>query len=517
MNNSGHRILKRQGVALFALFMVVIQYLPDAVRIWDAWMTLEEFSHGPLMLAVAIYLLWKRRSLFLFGEGNHSWLGLALTLLIAVPTYLLALKSGILSPRHYSFLLLIYGILLFVGGKQYGRFVCPSLLLMLFVIPLPNFLNSNLTWGLQLFSSDLSVSLLRAIGISVFQDGNVIDLGLQKLEVAEACAGLRYLYPMVGLGILTGMLFDISLIKRALFLFIAAAVAIFMNVIRIFLTGVFVEVTDLSVSEGFFHLFEGWIFFIVSFSITLGLSWLVLTKQEWNSIGKGLFVVAEAEEGEKNEAVKITSSSYAVTALIIVLLIAPASHLLRNLEPVIPEREPLISFPLVIDGLRGQRKRLSQVEIDVLKMTDYFLGNYEQEGSPPISLFVGYFATQSANESPHSPRVCIPGGGWQITSIEQIKIEYDDKMQPLNRVVIKKGDFKQVVYYWFRQRGKNIAGEYEARLDLFLGSITSSRSDGSLVRLVLSVSKNESEADADERLTKFARNLYGVLPKYVPD
>ncbi len=235
---------------LASLLLAAIFYAPDANFLWTAWMDQEEFSHGPLMLAVSGYLLWRRRVLLNSPNERGRIIGVILVL-TSILIYSLAIKAGIENARHISGLLMLFAIFLAFGGTTYARYVFPALILLPFVVPPPSFLNSNLSYQLQLFSSDVSVAWLRAVGITVFQDGNVIDLGKMKLEVAEACSGLRYLYPMVGLGALSGMLFDIHFWKQGLFLVIAATVSIIMNSVRIFLTGAFVELTDLGVPEGF--------------------------------------------------------------------------------------------------------------------------------------------------------------------------------------------------------------------------------------------------------------------------
>ena len=500
-----------QGLLLLALTLITLSYLPDGLVLWNDWSSTEEFSHGPLMLAVALYLLWKRRAIFLAGSSSHSWFGLVVILVAAV-LYVGSIKAAIIPPRHYAFIMLIYGLVLFAGGRKFGGYVLPSLVLLVFVIPPPGAVSIDMTAGLQLFSSDMSVALLRAVGVTVFQDGNIIDLGVMKLEVAEACAGLRYLYPMMGLGVLIGMLFDISWIKRALFLIVASLTSVFMNVVRIFLTGIVADMTDLGVSEGFFHLFEGWIFFLVTFSLTLALCRLFLTKKEWDTLGRGYFVV-ETTASEEPSSIK----KYSTIGLIFAILIMVLGMFARTSGVIIPERSAFISFPQKLDGRVAKKQQLTKVEQDVLRMTDYFLGNYEQADSPPISLFIGYFEAQSKGQAPHSPKTCIPGGGWEITSMQTIAVPHGEKLLPVNRVVIAKGKYRQLVYYWFQQGANSFANSYAAKIDILWRGIVSSRTDGALVRLVLPVGEDISEEIADALLTKFTRETLKVLPEYVPN
>lgn len=519
MNDLKQSFWTTKAMLLAAVLLVTVFYIPDGLLLWDVWVDTEEFNHGPLMLAVALYLAWKRRAIFLSGSQHISWLGLGL-IIVAGAIFLGSIRAGIAPPRHYGYLLMIYGLFLFTGGRKYGNYILPSLLLMAFVIPPPGAVIVDLTWGLQLFSSNLSVEMLRLAGVTVFLDGNVIDLGDMKLEVAEACAGLRYLFPMMGLGILIGMMFDISLVKRAVFLFIASAVAILMNSVRIFMTGFLVDRFDVSVSQDFFHLLDGWGYFVVSFVILLFLCWLVLNKREWGTLGDGLFAIKQADLSDTTPDVAATSVIYGhryLTALGLVVLMLPLILLSRGAEPVIPERTPFSDFPLKLDERIGRGRTLTQVEIDVLQMTDYFFGEYKGENNDSIALFIGYFEAQSKGQAPHSPRICIPGGGWEIKSLESIEIPHDGKQIPMNRVIISKGDYKQLVYYWFQQSGKSFSSSYMAKLDALWRGIISSRTDGALVRLVTNIGLDGSEQDADRQLTKFAQVTLDVLPAFVPN
>jgi len=507
------RIGRTRLLLPFLLCAVLVIYLPDGMLLWDDWMNTEEFSHGPLMLAVALYLLWARRALLQSHDTRGNWIGLVFCL-IAASTYALAIKAGVENLRHLSMFLMTLGLFVAFGGVTYGRYVLPSLILLPFVVPPPAFLNANLTYGLQLLSTDMSVGMLRFAGLSVFQDGNIIDMGTVKLAVVEACAGLRYLYPMIGLGVLLAMLFDIPLWKRGLFVVLAGVVSIIMNSVRIFLTGAFAEWTDTAVSDGFFHLFEGWVFFLFSFVVMLMICYMTLNKREKETIGRGVLKTSVSEELQEERPIRfgpIFGAILLCTALVSVILI------LRNIDPEIPARRAFNSFPLKINGMIAEEDVLPGVEQTILNMSDYFLGHYRGGEAPPVTVFIGYYDQQSAGSTPHSPRVCIPSGGWQIESLSEIMLKNGGKVVPVNRVLVTHGEDRLLVYYWFKQRGKYIANEYKAKFNLIWGGLSSARTDGALIRLSMPIKSTMSEVLADEELTEFSQELFKVLPDYVPD
>lgn len=495
------------------LCLVLLIYIPDGLLLWHDWMNVEEFSHGPLMLVVALYLLWARRPLLQSHDRRGNWAGLVFCILAAA-AYALAIKAGIINVRHISLLLMILGLFVVFGGVTYGRYVLPSLVLLPFVVPPPAFLNANLTYGLQLLSTDMSVGLLRFAGLSVFQDGNIIDMGTIKLAVVEACAGLRYLYPMIGLGVLLAMLFDMPLWKRGLFVLLAAVVSVIMNSVRIFLTGAFAEWTDTAVSDGFFHLFEGWVFFLFSFAVMLAICYLMLTKREKATIGGGVLKVSVPEEQREEKPLRLGP---VIGAMVLCIVLVPSILALRNIPPEIPERRAFNSFPLKINDMIAEEDVLPGVEQTILNMSDYFLGHYRDGNVPPVTLFIGYYEQQSAGSTPHSPRVCIPSGGWKIEDLSEITITDGERQVPVNRVLVTHGEDRLLVYYWFKQRGKYIANEYIAKFNLLWGGLSSARTDGALIRLTMPIETTMSEVLADRELTGFAQELFKVLPAYVPD
>src|SRR6185369_7388713 len=115
-----------------------------------------------------------------------------------------------------GFLVALLGIVLTVGGPSLLKVTFIPIAFLVFAIPLPYFIDSELSFRLQLISSELGVFFIRLFGVSVYLTGNVIDLGNYKLQVVEACSGLRYLYPLLSLGFLAAYLFQAPLWQRAL-------------------------------------------------------------------------------------------------------------------------------------------------------------------------------------------------------------------------------------------------------------------------------------------------------------
>ena len=166
----------------------------------------------------------------------------------------------------------------------------------------------------------------------------------------------------------------------------------------------------------------------------------------------------------------------------------------------------------------GRRDRLEEVYLQALKLDDYLLADFNAAGEPPVNLYVAYYSSQRKGESAHSPRSCIPGGGWHISDIAPRDIALADGIARLsvNRVVIERGDLKQVVYYWFDQRGRVLTNEYLVKWYIFWDSLTRNRTDGAMLRLTAPVLAGQTEADADRTLEEFAKRMVPNLRPYLP-
>jgi exosortase len=163
-----------------------------------------------------------------------------------------------------SLLILLAGLALSFGGRPLLKELRFPLLVLLLAIPIPAIIFNQITFPLQILASKLASALLSLVGVPVLRDGNVIELPAMKLEVAEACSGIRSLMSLFTLAIFYGYFLEKSLVRRVVLAAASIPIAIAANAVRIFGTGVCVQYWDPDKAEGFFHEFSGWVMFVVS-------------------------------------------------------------------------------------------------------------------------------------------------------------------------------------------------------------------------------------------------------------
>jgi len=502
-----------------SLAVLVLIYFSGLEKVVAAWQS-EEYSHGWLIVPIALFLVWQRRDELAQVEFNGAWAGVAL-LLLGIALYFLGELSSLYTIIQYAFLVSLAGAVLAWLGWRATRLIWVALFVLIFTIPLPAFIYSNLSQKLQLISSEIGVWVIRLFGISVFLEGNVIDLGTYKLQVVEACSGLRYLFPLMTLGVIVAVFFNAPMWKRVLVFVSTIPITVLMNSFRIGVIGVLVDRYGSEQAEGFLHDFEGWVIFMACFAL-LFLEMLVLTrlsgdKRPFRDIF-ALELPPPIPKDAKFTPRPVPVQAWVATALL-VLAVVPALMLPKRVE-VIPPRESFASFPMELGAWSGRPAEMERIYIDALKFTDYVMANYVKGAENGVNLYIAYYESQRKGESVHSPKGCLPGGGWVIKEFDQKAVDgVTVSGQPLrvNRTLIAYGDQKQLVYYWFSQRGRVLTNEYLVKWFLFWDALTRNRSDGSLVRLITPVHEGEDVAKADARLSDFAKVLAPELGKYVPD
>jgi exosortase D (VPLPA-CTERM-specific) len=500
------------AVVAIAVLATVLAFHSGVAELVHRWSSQEEYSHGFLIPFVSVWLLWSRRDALRSGIGQPSWLGLVLILLAALMN-LIGDLSAIFILSQVGFVVALAGIALAIGGYSLLRVVLVPIIFLLFAIPLPYFIDAILTLQLQLVSSELGAFVIHLFQIPVYLDGNIIDLGNYKLQVVEACSGLRYLYPLLSLSFLAAYLFQAPIWQRAVVFLSAVPITIGMNSLRIGLVGVLVSHWGIAQAEGVLHLFEGWVIFIACAALLAAEIFLLARLS-----GKRFFEVFHAPSIKPQPQSGSAYTRFLPIAVCLATLIATgaAVSFVADRHEIVPDRPRFAAFPQALGSWQG---RPSMLEPDVergLKLDDYILANYSAPDRKPVNLYVAYYASQREGESPHSPIVCLPGGGWQITEFERTSITDGNQSLPFNRVIIARDNQQSLVYYWFDERGRAVANEWWAKWYLFVDAITKNRTDAALVRLTTNVLPGETAHDADTRLRSFIQQLVPTLQKYLP-
>lgn len=486
----------------------------------DQWFNTEEYSHGVMIPAVAAYLAWQRRARLVHDTQSANVFGLGL-MVLALGMFVIADLATIYVGVLLSFLLCFYGLVWMTLGWRNTRELLAPLFILVFMVPLPAFINNNLSAELQLISSQLGVAFIRLFDISVYLEGNVIDLGSYKLQVVDACSGLRYLYPLVALGFILAYLCEIPLWKRAILFLSTIPITVIMNSIRIGAIGVSVEYWGPEMAEGLLHDIEGWFMFMASLAVLIAeLIILLRITGDRRRLGE-VFVMDDAPADKDAHAtpgggLPVIFPAAGLVAVVVALIFSLGSG---EEEEIVPERVSLNHFPLLVGDWYGTPDALESVYIEELKFDDYMMANY-RKGNEHLNFYIAYYGSQKKGESAHSPRSCIPGGGWQITSIEGHHLgELYLNSQPLmaNRAVIQKGEHRQVVYYWFQQRGRIITNEYLVKWYLFWDALTMNRSDGALVRLTVPLARNQPLTTADAAAADFMAQVQHRLNDFIPE
>jgi exosortase D (VPLPA-CTERM-specific) len=419
------------------------------------------------------------------------------------------------SLQQYALVLGLAGLALaWTGWAPAPHLVMPFLTLLL-MVPQPDFILNNMSAQLQLWSSNLGVLLIRAAGISVFLEGNIIDLGGYRLQVVEACAGLRYLFPLMTIGMLIAYFYRGALWKRALVFLASIPVTILMNSLRIGIIGLMVDRWGSAMAEGFLHDFQGWMVFMLSAALLLAFAAVL------NRIG------ADARPWREAFGVTFPGPSPAGTpyrprpvpraflvALGVLVAIAAAEAVIPNRTQIVPDRGSLAAFPHRLGEWQGRASRLPADVLETLQLDDYALLDYVSPDGQVVNLYASYYATQRDRRVVHSPAACLPGSGWRIEHSATVAIGRTGVLA--NRMLIANGNQRALVYYWFDQRGRNLTNEFLVKWFLFQDAIATGRSDGAMVRILTMVRPGESEQSAQQRLDSLVALALPPLATAIP-
>lgn len=275
---------------------ILFAYATVLVKLSHDWWTDENYSHGLLIPFIIGYIVWSLRDQFKAERVRPT----AIVGGIAIVFALFALWAGVagaeLFTQRLSLVLILAGTVVYFWGSHFLRLLFVPFFLLLLAIPIPAIVFNKIAFPLQLFASRCAVWSMSVLGIPVLRQGNIIELKplnsfeTKKLEVVEACSGIRSLmtlvtlavvfayftYPTDGEGEVQTPLWKRYGFWRSLILVLSAVpIAILTNAFRVSGTGVLAHYYGTKIADGFFHTFSGWAIYIVAFLMLFAVGWIL--------------------------------------------------------------------------------------------------------------------------------------------------------------------------------------------------------------------------------------------------
>jgi exosortase len=248
------------GAVLIAFGFTYATVIAGLVR---QWATDDNYSHGFFVVPLAIYFAWQRRSALARAEFRPDGAGV-LVIAASLLLYLAGVLGAELFLTRVSLVGVIAGTVVYLFGRQHARILAFPVGFLLLMIPLPALVFNQLTFPLQLFASQLGEGVIAAAGVPVLREGNILYLPSRSLELVEACSGIRSLVSLLMLAIVLGSATACRTWRRIVIAFAAVPLAILANVTRVAGTGLASEWVSPAAAEGFFHVFSGWLLFLMA-------------------------------------------------------------------------------------------------------------------------------------------------------------------------------------------------------------------------------------------------------------
>ena len=529
----------------------------------------EDYSHCYLIPFVVLYLIWEKREVLAAMPASPSWKGL-LPLIFGLFLYWLGELGGEFFTLYISLWFVVVGLLwLHLGGKKIKE-ISFALFMLLTMFPFPSFINNKILLKLKIISSQLGVMILQLYGMSAYREGNIIDLGFTQLQVVDACSGLRYVIPLVVLSLLLAYWFRGAFWKKALLVISSLPLAIVVNSFRIAATGVLYSFWGAEVAEGFFHGFSGWLIFMFTLPVLLLEMWILRKigdkgKGGWipacagmtkvgagmtkvgagmtevgagmTEVGAGMTEVGagmtDVGAGMTEENAGMTEGSVAAAAsptwqaallqpvfITAVLLISATLVIARSVDfrEKVPIKKPFNEFPLSLGEWQGTRQAMEQQFVEALHFSEYIMVNYRNPLGQEIDFYVAYYASQRKGETTHSPETCLPGSGWTFEQSGMALIPVGkDRPIEVNRAFMEKSGSRQLLYFWFPQRGRILTSLPQVKLYSFWDALVRHRTDGALVRIITPIYSTEQVKDAEARLQGITQKIVPVLEGFLPE
>ncbi|SEM27850.1 exosortase D, VPLPA-CTERM-specific [Syntrophus gentianae] len=500
-------------VGILLVFFTCAYWVPLKSMV-STWWHNDDYSYGFFIPLISLYLFWDKRQLLKNLQFHSSWVVFPLLLLfVLISLYGILGSSGNISMPAVPVLIILFSAFCF-GIQAFRQLILP-LGFLVFMIPVPPVIENHLGVFLKSISSKIGGQIIELFNIPVHVSGNIIDLGFTQLQVVDACSGLRYLFPLIALGVLYAYFFEKIAWKKLVCVAATIPIAILVNALRIGATGILANFWGPSVAEGFFHGASAFVLFAVAFAM-LFLIGLILRK-----LPPKVPEVVKANSMEKMEQASIPAGDGKSAFYVSLLILSVVGWLSwsTGAMPAVKIQGGIQSFPLSIGAWQGQMELVDPEIIEKSGAEEAFSGLYRNPESGDVSLYMGYRSSAFlANENYfHSPTVCLPSSGWIVKETTKHVIPDVPHFGQISvsKMVIENMGARQLVYFWFQTKDKATSDKNINRFHLAMHAIMRDNTYALFIRPITPIRQGESMADAEKRMDQFVREMVGALDKYL--
>lgn len=504
---------KTQYLILYSITVLAglgILYFSVFKGLFKTWMNQGQYSYGPMIPFIFLYIIYSSRKQILNTPVRPNYFGLVIVF-FGYCLFLLGVFSVHGFTARFSFIVLLAGFSLFVLGTEMIRRLVFPFFILLFMIPFPEILDRLFSLKLRFFSSMITEDVLHMIGVPVFRQGNLIDIGSMQFNVANACSGMNYLLPLLALAALIGYFSTKSMINRSILFISAVPVTLAANVLRITGTALIAKYWTKEIASGFMHDFSGWAVFMFAF-FCLFIELKVLKRL----LGKkadapGLEIELEQNGGgtyrRGQDYLKIMPI-IATACIIAIFWSGFYAVAAKKKDRPLPIMENL---PLSIDGYVGKTLPEDPKIKEFSSVTDSITRVYTKEGQSPVLVYVGYYRTSPELKGfIHTPEVCLESSGWRIRKIDYLDmaVQPDGKMLKTRKIISERDGVRQLLIYWYQigdfTTGNERIAHYYTGYDAVLGDYSD------VIKVMISVDYiNQSDkSKCQEELREFIAAFY---------
>jgi exosortase D (VPLPA-CTERM-specific) len=521
------RWLRGEWILVAALGLV---YAPTLWHLAKTWWTNPDYSFGLFIPFIVLFFLWQKRDKLRTQPARPARIGL-LVIVASQVIYLLGFLGSEFFLQGFSLIVLLAGLILAARGWAAFREASFLLLLLLLSIPLPAIIFNAAAFPLQLIASSWAESIFRLLHIPVFREGNLLQLDKITLNITEACSGIRSLASLLTAGVVVSYFLPSRWWLRTIFVLSTIPVALVANALRVVGTGLLGEFVGERWATGFYHLFAGWLVFVVAFCVLCG-EWAIIQRLSGRPRpapgvdlrrrdGKQPASVLPATSGQPAfQSSPLLGMNRRVLASSAILLLSLGLRVYLSAAPLAPKREQLANFPRQLGNWQMvEDQPIDRDTLGVLKDDDHLQRLYRNSNGQYASIFIAYYLSQQAGESMHSPKNCLPGSGWEPVQNDRLQLGTDSAGRPIqvNRYIVEQdGQRDLLVLYWYQEQGRVIASEYWGKLYMIWDTIRSGRRDGAIVRVTVPM-LGKGDSSATNAALDLVRASTPYLPRFLPN